>query len=240
MRLALALLLSLAVSPAFAEDISVKITGVERGKSYSLTYNADGSITVVPLQVVTVGGAPSPTPAPEPTTLQKQVQQITAAAIAAGGTKTTAAGLSAAYSLVADAVANGSVPPDKAFDATRQATEKILALQADRDKWTAWRTELSKPLTALRDAGLLATKEQVAAVMREIAAGIDAVTGINVTLPKAGMSAKAIGDYLDLKLKAYSNSATAQPGLFDGIDFKQLFELIKMILDLIKSFSGGF
>lgn len=195
---------------------------------------ADGTVTAMPLRVVTVGGRPAPNPQPDPvpnpppvTAITTAVEGLTKAALASGGSKTSGAAISSIYSLASVEVAEGRLDPLKAFDFTARATETILGFQSDKAKWDSFRTELSRAvLTPLRDAGSLQTKEQVSSVMQQIAAGMDRATGFD-------SSPKSIAAVL-----AATPAERAQMGLFDGIDIERILELLRLIMALIAFFKG--
>lgn len=219
----------LLCSPAIASAQTVlDTTGVAPGSTFLLTVNADGTVTIRPTQVVRlITGTPAPPPPTNPpaTPLTAEVERQTQAAIAAGGSKTTAAGLSAVYSLVAGAVADGSIPPDSALAAIKAATDTVLANQADAAKWAAWRTSVGGALEALRQQGQLTTKEQYAAVLGQIASGAKRASGL----------AHEPRDLVVMGPRA----AELGYGLFENIDIARLIELIKLVMELLKLFGLG-
>lgn len=221
MRLALLLLAVLAAPLASqAADVAV-IVDDSRPGTYLVTVAADGSVTANPLRVVRPGTLPNP-PAPPPATpFVLEVRKQTAAVLAAGGSKTTAAGLSAVYSLVADGVAEGGLDATKSFEAVKTASDMILGSQPDGAKWATFRSDVGKALTALRDGGKLNTKAEIVKAFREIAAGMNLATGFH-------------GDPRSL---AGIDPRTA--GVLDGINLARIIELIKLVMELLKLFKGG-
>lgn len=220
-RTFLALLLCLTPAICQAEDFTRKFTGLERGKSYELTVGLDGVLALVPLEEVAVGGKPKPPPVDPADPFVEEVRKQTAAVIAAGGSKTTAAGLSAVYSLVADGVAEGGLDATKSFEAVKTASDMILGSQPDGAKWATFRSDVGKALTALRDGGKLNTKAEIVKAFREIAAGMNLATGFH-------------GDPRSL---AGIDPRTA--GVLDGINLARIIELIKLVMELLKLFKGG-
>jgi hypothetical protein len=234
---ALAILaVAVLASISCAADVAVVLDDSKPG-TYLVTIGPDGSVIAVPLRVVRVGAPAPPTnppPTGTPTAFETAIKSKTAAVIAAGGSKTTAAGLSAVYSLVSSGVADGSIKPEKAFEAVKAATDAVLAAQADRDKWTSWRIDLAAALMTLRDQGLLTSKEQIAGALKEISQGIDAAVGVK--LPTATALGTAAKPVIDTYEQGRDGKAD---GILDGIDLAKLIELIKLVMELIKLFGGG-
>jgi hypothetical protein len=193
----------------------------------------DGKIvSVLPLEVVRVGQKPT-TPPPDvppptnPTAFTLQVRDLTKAALDSGGSKTTGAALSSVYSLVADGVAkpdgeSGSISTDRVWGALKQGSDLIIASQADGAKWGALRTELGKLLTTASGNNELVTKAQIAAKLKEVSAGMNMATGFR-------SDPHSLAKFIDPK----------KAGILDGIDLAKLVELIKLVMELIKLFSGG-
>jgi hypothetical protein len=228
-------ILTVLLLPAFAcaEDFTRKFTGLERGKSYELSVDQDGVFHVSPLEVVVVGKpGPKPPPVdPDPDPFVEEVRKQTAAVLQAGGSRTTGAALSAVYSLVASGVADGSIALDKAFSATKAGSDAIMAAQADRDKWTKWRADISTALNTLQSQGQLATKEQIAGVLGDISKGLDKATG-NTLEPRAVAKIQPGAEF------AFDKDGKAD-GILDGIDLAKLIELVKLIVELLKLFGLG-
>ena len=233
-RLALAAVLLLVPTLGLAEVIDT--AGAKPG-TYILTVNADGTVSVSgPTNLVRLkdlGGPTNPPPVdPDLSPFAQEVQRQTAAVLQAGGSKTTGAALSAVYSLVSGGVADGSIAPDKAFSATKAGTDAIMAAQADRDKWTKWRTDMSTALNTLQGQGLLTTKEQIAGVLGDISNGLDKATG-NTLEPRAVAKIKAADAW------AFDTVDGKADGILDGIDLAKLIELIKLVMELLKLFGLG-
>lgn len=229
--LAALLVASLWTPLSFAEDRGVELIGIERGKSYKLTVAPDGTLTLVPLERLTVGGSPSPPPTspptnppPAPTAFSAKITEFTRAVLANGGSKTTGAALSSAYSIVADEVASGAIAPGEEFNAIKRANDAILNVQPDGAKWAQYRTDVGNALTTLRDQGLLQTKEQVAGVLKEIAAGMNRATGFSLE-PQSLVAKQA-------------TELDRMGAILDGIDLAKLIELIKLVMELIRLFRG--
>jgi hypothetical protein len=175
----LTLLLCCLAATANADDVTIRLTGIARGQSYELVYAADGSVTVKPIVVVVVGAPapnppgtpPAPPPTPPPSTLQGQVQALTATAMKEGGQFTTAATISAAYGLVATQVEAGNVTLAQVGPALKFITDSVVP-NAEVAAWTKWRTAVG---------GLLATrtgtKADAVAALREVEAGLKAAAG---------------------------------------------------------------
>jgi len=234
MRRILALALLLVPSWAWAEPFVLDLPPGTH--NLSITVAADGTVSARPLRTVTVGGGPvNPNPPVDPDPMAEFIEEIrkaTADALALGGSKTSGAALSAVYSLVGSGVADGSIAPGVAFTAVRAASDKVLAGQPDKDKWTVFRTRVSNSLNALKADGLLETKEQVSGILANIAKGIDKATG-------QSLDAKALGRATKGEAGAYDTDGKAD-GILDGIDLAKLIELIKLIIELLKIFGGGF
>jgi hypothetical protein len=224
-------------STGLADEIAVMLDGSRPG-SYLVTVAADGTVTANPIRVVRPGQTPAPPPPNSPTPappFMAEIERLTKSSLSAGGTKTTAAALSSVYSLVSDEVFKGSIAVDKALPAVAAATNTILATQADRDAWGAWRTAVSGALTTLAQQGSLATKDQYAQVLKEISLGIDRATGFSFEprdVPLHPTTAAAMEEIV-ATLKA-----DRQLGILDGINLAQLIELIKLVMELLKLFGA--
>lgn len=210
----------------------IDTAGAADGKHYvEITIAGGKVVNVVPLgrawKLTGDGGPTTPPTTPgEPTPFSLEVKRQTAAVLAAGGSPTTAAGLSSAYSLVSAGVADGSINLAAATPAITAAVGTIINRQADGPKWSAWQRTIANAIDELRAQGRLGTKEAMAGTLKEIAAGIDLANGGTPIIPQ------------DLvKLRA-DQLATAAP-LFENIDLAKLIELIKLILELIKAFQPG-
>jgi hypothetical protein len=189
MRLTLALLLGLLPLSAAAEEITVNIKGVERGKSYVLTVAADGSLAVNPLVSVTVGSGPTsppsdPLPAPQPDTqIEAASKRNALEALSQGGTPDTAARLALVYSVASDECAAGRLPPEMVFGTPEKlgfvplATAEVLKGRADAAKWETWRKVVGLELGVLKDAGKLTTKDDYSSACREVSQGLKGALG---------------------------------------------------------------
>lgn len=211
----------LSCATASAADVAVLVDDAKPG-TFLLTVNADGSVTVNPIRVIRPGQNPGPPTVPppvNPSPFALEVKAQAQTALDSGATKTTGAAISSVYSLVSGGVADGSIATDKAFEALKQATDLVVNTQPDKDKWTKFRADLSAAVTALRNEGKLATKDQIAAALKDVSVGINLATGF-----KSDPSA----------LATQINPKTA--GILDGIDLGRLIELIKLIMELLKLF----
>jgi hypothetical protein len=230
--------LLLAAGNALAEDVLLVTAGAAPGK-YILTLGADGRVTsIVPLgQVISLNGQPTPPPidpqpGPAPHPFESEVERITKASLAAGGTPTTGAAISSAYSFVADGIANGTITTARALEAIKAATTLVLSKQSDAAAWQTWRTSLGDALTTLRDQGSLSTQEQYVTTFRQIVNGIGRATGFTGDPAEILRLAKVV--HFDLK---QLNRPVL--GILDNINFEQLMALIKLIVELLKLFQGG-
>jgi hypothetical protein len=217
---AIGILFSLACF-ACAEDVAVLLDNSKPG-TYLVTVDAQGVVKASPLKIVRVGKPSSPPVDPPPTdeTFDQAVTRFTREALAAGGSKTTGAGLSSVYSLVSDGVSDGSIAPDKAFAAVKRASDSVINAQSDGAKWKAFRDSVGAALTKLAADGKLTTKEQISAALQRIADAMNVATGF-------------AGNPADV---ATQDPDTA--GILDGIDIAKLIELIKLIMELMKLFGG--
>lgn len=204
--------------------------GTWRGQAIvTIVVDAAGNQTVTvdpsaPL-VITGGGGIAPPPGPGPVQptvgIGAAAAKLTKDTIAAGGTPTTAAGISSAYSLVGDSVSEGKTPPESALGGINFLLDGLLATQPDKDKWTAWRVALGKEFDTVRQDGLLKTKEQYAKAFKDVSAGINGVIKFNGSLT------------------APAQEANANVGFLDKIDIAKLMELIKFLFELWKLFSAA-
>ena len=223
------LLVSLAMlsSATFAgEPVVIDTDGAAPGTYYfKVVVAVDGSATASPIRsVARVTGPPppppNPNPTPTPTPFQAEIERVTKSALQSGGSPTTGAAIASVYSLVADEVTKGTIPTANALAAVKTATDTVLLVQGDAQKtaWTPWRTAVGDALAKLALDGSLTTKEQYAATLRMVAAGVNKATGFTFTP----------AEVLALRPE--------QLGLLDGFDLAKLIELIKLILELLKAF----
>lgn len=219
---ALGILIAL-VGFATAEDVAVLLDNSKPG-TYLVTVDAAGVVKAVPLAGVVRVGKPSTPPIDppphDPTAFEEAITKLAQAAITSGGSKTTGAALASVYSLVSSGVSDGSIAPDKAFEAVKKASDAVLSIQSDGAKWATFRTDVGKALTALAADGSLATKAQIAAALQSVANGLNAATGFT------GQPA------------AFAKLDPKNAGVLDGIDIAKLIELIKLIMELMKLFGA--
>ena len=191
--------LFLAPSEAFAEDVTIKLSGITRGQSYELTYNADGTLLVRPIVVVVVGGGPGPAPVPTPNpTLGGQVAALTASTLAEGGSHSAAANLAAVYSVVASQLEAGNLTLAQVAPALKSLTDSMLAGPGEAAKWTKWRTGIGDLL-----ANRMGDKATAVASLRSVESGIKSAVDASsaITGGKAIDWAKLIETLMPLILK---------------------------------------
>lgn len=210
-------------APTDADSVTaVDVTKLPDG-DYVLTKKAGVVTGVRPLTLYVPGGPtpnPNPTPAPGPQTpFQAEVQRLTKAALAKGGTETTGAGISSVYSLAADTLDTGKLDVAVAPDAVRRGTTAVVNLQKEQAAWAEFADKLDEAITILRAKGDLKTKEQFSAAFRDVAKGMDSATGFT-------------GNARDV-VKLDPSKA----GILGNIDLAKLIELIKLIMEIIKAFS---
>lgn len=221
------LLIVLSAAPLYAEPIIIETDGAENGTYYYKITVKDGAATLSPLvNVVRLGkptspGPNDPPPPGQPSEFSKAIQALTKQTLDAGGSPTTAAGLSSVYSLVADGIKDGSISEANAFLAVKLATDTVMANVTDKDKWTKWRTDLSLALETLRQQGVL----KLPATFYEVAAGVDLALGGSINPKKlAGLTAAQQGQIVN------------SDKLFENIDITKLIQLIMLLLELFKAF----
>jgi hypothetical protein len=241
-RLLIAALLLHPVA-AFGQEVFA-VQGTERGKAYLMVVGEDGAVSVQPLRVVSVGGAPvpfppvEPQPDPDPTDPNSptlKVKALTATAISQGGTPTTALGLSSVYGLVADKLAaEAAMTPLDGLSLISSTTNAVLAMQTDGASWAAWRAGITAIVDDLQRQNKLPGKAEHVAFFREVSEGLK--RGVAGDLQGVEYT-KALLD-LDMILhnatKGRGHAAAAN--LFGGIDIERLGELIKLIMFLFSLF----
>lgn len=219
MRPFLALVLVLAPVLALAQGVTaVDVSNLAEGESLVVTKKA-GAWIVRPFTLLTPGSGPTIPPTIPPGTLtpfQAEIQRLTKAALAKGGTETTGAGISSVYSLAADGLENKTLDVAVAADAVRRGSDAVVKLQKEDGFWFEFTSTLDATITTLRAKGDLKTKEQFAATFRDVAKGMDSATGF--TGPK-------------------SAQAKSGMGILGNIDLAKLIELIKLIMELFKLFA---
>lgn len=219
MKLSL-LLLTLLTATAYSADVNLILSG---NKYYQVSKDATGKPIYTPVNVVIMNldtpSNPIIPPVGAATPFEIQISLLTTQALSSGGTPTTATGIATVYKLVADSVADGSIPTDKALSAVSLGTSQVLIPQSDRTSWTVFRTTLAGTFDTLRQDGSLQTKEQYTKVFREVSNGINSVTGFNGSTTEPGLS-----------------QASPNAGLFGNIDIAKIMEFIKMLIELFKMF----
>jgi hypothetical protein len=248
---ALALLFALLCpSLALAEDVAVLLPNV--AKSYTVTTDGKGGAVIVPLAGLVKPGdnpnpGPNPTPTPTPnpsplTPFQSEIQRLTKAALAKGGTETTGAGISSVYSLAADGISAGTLNISAAADAVRRGTAAVVNLQKEQVAWEDFSDKLDDAITTLRAKGDLPAAEGTTpaeikiardkwvATFRDVAKGMDSATGFS----ERPATLYALRDNKDTQEIIAKNQAS---GVFGNIDIAKLIELIKLIVELFKLFS---
>jgi hypothetical protein len=223
-RLCFSLAALLFLAPFAAADQTAVLIDSARPGSYLITVGGNGEVTVSAVRVVTPRSSPWQPPAdPETPTadpFELEVAKLTQTTLEAGGTQTTGAALSAVYSLVSDGVSNGSIPVDRAFEAVKQGSDTVAAVQPDGEKWGDFRASVGRALTTLQSHGLLGTKEQVAAVLKDIARGMNRATGFQ-------------GNPSGL-IRADPRQAAAR-GDRAGIDIAKVIELVRIVLAILSA-----
>jgi hypothetical protein len=223
MRLSFLLFVLLA-SSSLAQDrvTAVDVSNLGEGESIIVTKKA-GVITTRPLTLLVLGTPnPNPNPNPNPGPLSPfatEIQRLTKAAIAKGGTETTGAGISSVYSLAADGIDAGTLDVSVAPDAVRRGTTAVVNLQKEQAAWAEFSTALDDTITTLRAKGDLKTKAQFSATFRDVAKGMDSATGFS------GKPSTVV------KLDP------TKAGILGNIDLAKLIELIKLIMELFKLFA---
>jgi len=205
----------------FGQDL-VTLEGVGPG-SYVLTVGADGSVSLRPTRLIRVGSNPLPPSDPQPplSPFATEVRNQATTVLNSGGSPTTAAAISIVYSRTADRVAADSLPLGSIFTALKDATDAVMALQSDRDKWPGFRTALSDALATLQQQGQLTTKEQYVSALRDISRGVADAAGYT----------PAVQEMVESK--------NAEQPFIGGIDIARLLELLNLILTILERFGGA-
>lgn len=223
-RAAALFVLALALLPpgeARAEKVYVEIDTTKPGK-IMVNIDPSGVVTANPTKVVVPNGTPTdptdPTdPQPNPP-FRAGIKLLTQQALAAGGTKNAAAGLSAVYSLAADRVP--ATDPGQIMDLV--STLSGLAVGDEGAKWAAWREKVSQTLAQLQRDDLLNTKDQWVGALRDIHNGLD--DAIGVVIDPNALS------------KAEPKTLGLLDGIFDPEKLAKLIELIKLFISLFELF----
>ncbi len=217
-------------SSAFAQNTTIDSTGVAAGSRYILTVNVDGTVSVSPTQVVKLSDLPtSPGPGPNPPPPGPLAPTVALSKLLAeqalakpGATKQTGAGLSAVYSAVSREINTGGLDPKLATAAIAMGANEVFkkAAPADKAAWEVYTTSITRALSESSVNGDLATTGRWVATLDEFHRGIDLATGFTV------------------EVTALASTNPDMAGILDGIDLKQLIELIKLVLEIIKAFKG--
>lgn len=228
----------LLIAPiAYAQEAVIR-TAPSSTVFLKIVTDAAGKQTVTEMSVFTPTGTPvnptnptDPPPPLDPTSIQPTIKTITLDTLnKPGATKQTAAGLSAAYSLVSKGIADNSlsISPKEAGDRSPAQAALDLAVGVvlnkasaeDRAAWTQWRTAVTGVLTQMANNGDLSTKAQWTARLNEVHLGIDSATGVPIDV--TGL----------VKIDP------AKAAILDGITLKDIIELIKLLLELFSAFKG--
>lgn len=203
--------LAVLLLPCIAAAEIIDTAGAKPG-TYVLVVNADGSATVTysgpsrPVRLKDLGtGGPTNPPPPVESALSRSVRQLTASALAKGGSPVTAANIAAIYSLVSDDCSAGKAGlPRLASQLIVAATDEVLtdATAGERDVWKEWRDAVGPLLGAV--PGIGADKDATAKALDEVATGVQA---------------------------AINSAAVAEPGILDGINWERIREILKPILE---------
>ena len=214
----------LGLSSAAMSGETAVVIDDSKPATYLVTVGADGSVAVNPIRVVRVGDQPNPDPIPgDPTPLEAAIKARALESLSKlGATKQTAAGLSAAYSLVASGIRDGSIPPTASQSAIAIATgdRGVMkdAAAADKAAWKPFTEEIIRKISEGFIAGDFPTKEALASFIEQVHSGIDYATGVTINTAQL--------QRLDPRTL----------GILDGIDLAKIIELIKLLLELFKIF----
>lgn len=201
---------------------AVDVTNLQDGK-YLLTKNGE-AVAINPINLIQPSGTPTNPPPGNLNPFGQEVARLTRLALQNGGTETTAAGISAVYSLVSDSLGKGDISPADSFTAINMGVAKILSLQSDRAAWDNFKTGLSDMFDVVRREGTLNGPDRqpdpakYKAVFAEVAKGMNSVTGFNGSLTKPDQAFKT-GE-----------------GILGNIDIAKIMEWIKLIIELFKMF----
>lgn len=147
MRLLFSLIIVVLVTAtAVAQKVVViDASNTPPGKYYYQVIVTESGVTVIPLsQVIRPASPITPVDPVNPTGTKARVLVLTKAAIANGGSATTAKGLSALYKIVAKSFADGSVDATKVRNAIKLATGAVLREGKQANKWKAWTVGTNK------------------------------------------------------------------------------------------------
>jgi hypothetical protein len=207
-----------------AENITLNLDEIKDG-DYVLQIRGGKLVRSSPTRVVDLNNptGPSPTPNPNPgpnVPFREGIKQLTRTALLqAGGTKESALALSAVYSLASERVPDAN--PDSIFDLV--STLSDMAVQSDKANWVTWRTEVSKTLAQLQRDGVLETKAEISAALKDISMGINDAVGLPNFNPNdlVGKDHKTLG-LLD--------------GILDPEKLEALIKFIELIMRLFELF----
>lgn len=151
----------------------LKQSYTESGTKYP---SRGGSIVI---EVIPIGhkppvDPPDPVDPSTPTDFEVGVKNLTAEAIKAGGTRTTAVAISNVFLSAFGSVASGQTTLENALPLVSDGIRQVFKTRTDEAKWVHFRTELGEALDTLRQDGKISTKEEYAGVFKEIANGMSA------------------------------------------------------------------
>lgn len=222
------------ILPVVASADNLDTAGVPKG-TYLLTIGDGGKVlSVSPIQVTRMvdlitGGpiVPPTTPPPGvPSSLEAEAEAQTKAAMAAGGSITTAAAFCESYFLVASGVTQEppTIDHKRSLEAANFGAKFILINAPDSAKWTTFELFVRNKLQVLDGQGAFQTKSDYAGALKAVSAGITRATGYK----PAG---KALLD------RDYSSPARrVAAGILDGINLEKLMEWIDFIIKLFQMF----
>jgi hypothetical protein len=214
-RLLLAAFLAFSLLAASAPAQTLTAIEVPPDGEYYLVV-VNGVPSIRPMKLIKVGSAPQPPGNPDaPSPFELEVKRRAQTVLDNGGTKTTAVGIASVYSLVADGVDSGAIKMDQWEGLLKAATDTVLNNRPeDAAKWVKFTTDMRLAVEQFKGEGRLDTAQRVAVMLDSAATGTPATVS---------------------RLKDTDGKAD---GILDGIDLAQLIELIKLIMELLKLFSG--
>ena len=192
----------LAASLVAADQPTLVITPA--GYQY-LVIDSSGTAVLSPVERIVDlrgdGTPPGPTD-PDPPTPEPEAELVRQVTAWAGSVEDPngAQAIAMVYRQVAEAVADGTLEPDRAFQSIRMSTDAALSAAGAAKDWGSVREKLSGVATARLQAGDLSGAAAMASFLRAVAAGMAAAAdGSSITFDAIIQMTRAVNKAMEVQ-----------------------------------------
>lgn len=153
---------------------------ITEGGYYYIIVNDEGEPTIEEVDNVIDfrGDSPDPPTPPDGDRISVRVQQWAEEVNHPQGARA----LAVVYETVADNVENGTLSPDDAFAAIKQATDRVLDTVGGSDKWDGFRQKLGDVIVSNMQRGELDSQDEISKFLHLVSAGLDSAQGAEEAL----------------------------------------------------------